>query len=230
MKTFRPPVKDIEMTTPVSSSFVTVQQHERTKTQLPENWAKDKDVDGNKYYYNKHSGETSWVAPNGSKQVPVQEGHGRTKTQLPENWAKDKDVDGNKYYYHKNSGETSWVAPNGSKQVPVQEGQQQQQQVHVQEGHGRTKTQLPENWAKDKDVDGNKYYYHKNSGETSWVAPNGSKQVPDNSGSGSSNAHNRNKTVMPTGWSADYDANSDKFYIDPNGNMQWEKPPQSNGI
>ena len=170
MKTFRPPVKDIEMTTPVSSSFVTVQQHERTKTQLPENWAKDKDVDGNKYYYNKHSGETSWVAPNGSKQVPVQEGHGRTKTQLPENWAKDKDVDGNKYYYHKNSGETSWVAPNGS------------------------------------------------------------KQVPDNSGSGSSNAHNRNKTVMPTGWSADYDANSDKFYIDPNGNMQWEKPPQSNGI
>jgi hypothetical protein len=101
--------------------------------------------------------------------------------------------------------------------------------VTVQQ-HERTKTQLPENWAKDKDVDGNKYYYHKNSGETSWVAPNGSKQVPDNSGSGSSNAHNRNKTVMPTGWSADYDANSDKFYIDPNGNMQWEKPPQSNGI
>ena len=32
-------------------------------------------------------------------------------------------------------------------------------------------------------------------------------------------------TVMPEGWTADFDANGDKFYVDPNDNLQWDKPP-----
>ena len=40
--------------------------HSRTATQLPDDWAKDEDMDGNKYYYSTSTGETSWDPPPGS--------------------------------------------------------------------------------------------------------------------------------------------------------------------
>ena len=30
---------------------------------------------------------------------------------------------------------------------------------------------------------------------------------------------------MPEGWTADFDVNGDKFYVDPSEQVQWDKPP-----
>ena len=246
----RPPPASIEMVNPYDNPMRAAQQtqparstqptqpiqptqtHARTKTQLPGGWAKDKDAEGNAYYYDQETGQTAWNRPPGSVQVPLEPAvakapveHGRTKTQLPANWAKDKDATGASYYYHEHSGETAWNRPPGSVQVPVEEAASKSVAVEQQQ-HGRTKTQLPANWAKDTDAAGESYYYHEHNGETSWVAP------PGSSGGSSGGAllpstekHGRSETVMPTGWTADHDANADKYYVDPSGSVQWAKPP-----
>ena len=198
-------------------------QHGRTKTKLPDQWAKDKDAEGNAYYYHEQNGQTLWEAPPGSVQVPVEvvQQHIRTRTKLPDDWLKDTDANGQSYYYHATSGATAWEAPPGSVQVPVEVVQQ----------HIRTKTKLPENWMKDTDANGQSYYYHATSGATAWDAPPGS--VGGSAGGGEedggsllpSASHGRSETIMPLGWAKDVDANLDKFYVAPSGAVQWEKPP-----
>ena len=95
--------------------------HVRTGTMLPEGWGKDVDAEGNKYYYDETTGETAWIAPEGSTGGSAEDGggllnpeHARSDTILPANWGKDVDADGNKYYYHETDGTTAWVAPEGS--------------------------------------------------------------------------------------------------------------------
>jgi hypothetical protein len=40
--------------------------HERSETVLPSGWGKDVAEDGDKYYFNENTGETTWDAPPGS--------------------------------------------------------------------------------------------------------------------------------------------------------------------
>ena len=93
--------------------------HDRNETQLPDGWGKDKDADGNKFYYNAE-GNVSWEAPEGSVGGSaggggelLSDNHTRSETVLPKGWAKDEDGEGNKFYYGED-GSVSWTAPEGS--------------------------------------------------------------------------------------------------------------------
>ena len=150
------------------------QQHGRTQTKLPANWAKDKDAEGNAYYYHEQNGQTAWEAPPGSVQVPVEvvQQHIRTKTKLPENWMKDTDANGHSYYYHATSGATAWEAPPGSTGGSTGVAAAAEGGL-LGSNHARSDTALPSGWGKDIDGEGNKYYYNE-AGATSWTAPEGS--------------------------------------------------------
>jgi hypothetical protein len=93
--------------------------HARNSTHLPDGWGKDKDADGNKFYYNAE-GAVQWEVPEGSTGGSAGGGgpmlaanHARSDTELPSGWGKDIDGEGNKYYYDE-AGATSWTAPEGS--------------------------------------------------------------------------------------------------------------------
>ena len=92
--------------------------------------------------------------------------------------------------------------------------------------HSRVSTQMPSGWEKHYDDEGNRFYEDVNTGETSWDAPAGA--TGGSTGIQTETlldpAHARSGTVMPPGWEADFDGD-DKYYIDPDGNSQWEKPP-----
>eukprot|EP00946_MAST-07B_sp_MAST-7B-sp1_P005394 g5394.t1 len=97
--------------------------HGRNVTQLPAGWSGEYTEEGDKYYVNEQSGDSSWEAPPGSKGgstgIPIDDdtttgNHGRTQTQLPAGWSGEYTEAGEKYYVDENSGETSWDAPPGS--------------------------------------------------------------------------------------------------------------------
>ena len=75
--------------------------------------------------------------------------------------------------YRETDGLTSWVPPPGSTggSASVDEAVPEVLQSHV-----RNKTELPENWGKDVDGDGNAYYYEKSTNQTMWEPPPGSKK------------------------------------------------------
>ena len=87
--------------------------HGRNATQLPSGWSKDYTEEGDGYYVDEQSGETSWEAPpgatGGSTGIPADNsggdgggggGHVRNKTA-------GYMEDGEKYYEDAN-GETTW--------------------------------------------------------------------------------------------------------------------------
>ena len=103
-------------------------QHGRNATQLPNGWSGEYTEEGDKYYVNDHSGDTSWEAPPGSTggSTGIATGgaaagaagaarHGRNETQLPDGWSGDYTEAGEKYYVNEHSGDTTWDAPAGSK-------------------------------------------------------------------------------------------------------------------
>jgi hypothetical protein len=150
------------------------QQHGRTTTKLPDQWAKDKDADGNAYYYHEQNGQTLWEAPPGSVQVPVEvvQQHIRTQTKLPENWMKDTDANGQSYYYHATSGATAWDAPPGSVGGSAGGGEEDGGSLLPSASHGRSETIMPLGWAKDVDANLDKFYVAP-SGSVQWEKPPG---------------------------------------------------------
>lgn len=70
-------------------------------------WAEIEDADGNKYYYNASTGETSWEMPDENGQLPHQDvdvvRHG--------DWIQTQDENGNFYWYNEVSGESAWELP-----------------------------------------------------------------------------------------------------------------------
>jgi hypothetical protein len=155
-------------------------------SKLPKGWTMFEDPSTGYPCYTSPAGETQWDHPvslemedvenpmkynveeNGENDsLPV---HNRTGTRLPEGWDKDTDDEGNSYYYGAD-GETSWVPPPGSVGGSAGGGDEG---GLLNPEHTRSETILPEEWGKDLDADGNKYYFKKEDGTTSWEAPPGS--------------------------------------------------------
>ena len=164
----KPSGGDVEMSqmeNPLRQGATAKQHHSRNSTQLPDGWDKHHDEEGNKYYADENSGETSWDAPPGSVGgsaggALLGGGHGRSETVLPSGWGKDESGP-DKYYYNEDTGETSWEAPPGSVGGSAGGG------ALLDGGHVRSETVLPSGWGKDESGP-DKYYYNEESGETSW--------------------------------------------------------------
>jgi hypothetical protein len=89
-----------------------------------DHWEECDDGEGNTYYYNAKSGESSWEKPAARKlKALVNTGlwkgladdheSQRTTDALPEGWHAYHDVEGNPYYYNEATEETSWERPAG---------------------------------------------------------------------------------------------------------------------
>jgi hypothetical protein len=138
-------------------------------------------------------------------------------------------------YYNENTGESQWERPAAvgggadmemaSMSNPMGGGGPGGGGGH----HARASTQMPSGWDKHYDEEGNRFYEDAQTGATSWDAPEGatggSTGIP--AATLLDPAHARSGTVMPPGWEADYDGD-DKYYVDPDGNTQWDKPPGNN--
>ena len=126
-------------------------------------------------------------------------------------------------YMNEKTGEVSWERPVGKvKNVvnPMKRG-----------GgggvHGRNETVLPDGWGKDHDENGNKFYYGAD-GAVQWEPPPGATGGSAGlmgDGVGGGDDHVRSETYIPEGWNKDFTESGDKFYSDPSGAVQWDKPP-----
>jgi transgelin len=72
---------------------------------LPDGWEELKTDDGETYYYNSITDETSWEKPSGGASASAPSGG------LPEGWQELKTDDGETYYYNSITDETSWERP-----------------------------------------------------------------------------------------------------------------------
>ena len=72
-------------------------------------WAAYSDEEGNVYYYNSHSGETSWEPPTGWDSTEVTHTDAPV-TERPE-WFEQKNPDGHLYYVNTATGESTWQRP-----------------------------------------------------------------------------------------------------------------------
>ena len=149
--------------------------HARTVTELPPGWTKDFDSSQNaEYFFNEATGEMSWDAPPGTVRsavhlVDTSAAHVRMQTKLPGGWIKDFDASQNaKYYYNEANGEMSWEPPPGSVGGSAGGGDGG---PAVLQSHVRSGTALPPGWGKDVDAEGNQFFYHEATGETSWDKP-----------------------------------------------------------
>ncbi len=70
---------------------------------LPDGWLRQHDDDGNKYYIDHETGESTWEKPAAA--------HGRGVSTLPSGWVRQRDADGNKFYINAESGESTWEKP-----------------------------------------------------------------------------------------------------------------------
>jgi hypothetical protein len=109
---------DVEMSA-IENPMRQKPQHSRNATQLPDGWSGEYTEEGDKYYVDNNSGDTSWEAPPGSTGgstgiIAAGANHGRSETQLPGGWSGEYTEAGEKYYVNDHSAETSWDAPPGS--------------------------------------------------------------------------------------------------------------------
>jgi hypothetical protein len=99
--------------------------------------------------------------------------------------------------------------------------------------HARTETQLPSGWGTDFDASGYKFYRNEVTGEVTWDAPAGSSGgtaalsaalAAAQASTGGGGGHTKQQSVMPPGWSSDYDISGAKFYVSDKGDVSWDKP------
>lgn len=155
-------------------------------------WCEISDAQG-VYYYNTITGEASWEKPNVVKTngpvdtntntnrlsgravpVPTQSevdqyiaNHESPRYGANGEWSEIADDDGNMYYYNHSSGETSWEKPtfnlagsDGEHEIALS-NTAPEEVVVVRHG----------DWIQQYDANGNAYWFHEISGDTSWDLP-----------------------------------------------------------
>ena len=121
---------------------------------LPSGWSQAKDPQGETYYYNRSSGETSYTKPE-------KKGRG-----LPAGWAETKDASGTTYYYNSSTSESTYTRPVSGPQIGKSKA------LTMAGGPAPPPSappvaQLPPGWVKTPDGNGDFYYWNQTTGETS---------------------------------------------------------------
>jgi hypothetical protein len=173
---------------------------------LPEGWEEVEDPStGVIYYYNAESGDTSWERPKlddmgvDSPDLPLDENDDKqtenepeaqgdedgpevtnesAHNPLPEGWVESEDpTSGEVYYYHSESGEVSWERPTNG--VAGTFGHEASEEISFEtKPIDEDDEKLPEGWIESKDSSsGEVYYYHAESGETSWERPSSTEEM-----------------------------------------------------
>lgn len=122
---------------------------------LPPEWKALTDAEGDVYYWNERTDETSWERP----KVVLSKAAAAVEP-LPPEWEELKDGDGDTYYVNNATGESSWERPRASASGSAK---------------SKSKSSLADglhpNWIVEYDDDGDAYYCNTKTGETSWSRP-----------------------------------------------------------
>merc|ERR1711918_321788 len=153
------------------------------------------------------TGEISASRPVASMANPM---HAAKKNKLPEDWVAETDENGDEYYRNTTTGETTWDRPGFKAHRSVEST--------LINGHERSDTYIPDGWERKITEEGEKYYVQP-SGESQWDKPPKQDVL-----SNSSPSHQRDQTVIPSGWDRQFTDDGDKYYVRPDGSSQWEKP------
>ena len=91
-------------------------------------------------------------------------------------------------------------------------------EIEMEEG------KLATGWTEEKDEKGNVFYWNDEKGEASWVKPTVKSM-------GGAPKHRATDTLMPPDWSSGIaDEYGEKFYVNPEGESQWDRPPGNEGL
>ena len=71
---------------------------------LPSGWSQAKDDQGRTYYFNRNTGENTYVKP----EKPKKE---KKAGSLPAGWASAMDAQGKEYFFNSSTGETTYTRP-----------------------------------------------------------------------------------------------------------------------
>ena len=193
--------------------------HMRKETKLPKNWAGQLDPEGYKFYHNEKTGEVSWDAPEGTLHSgPIVmsaalaaaanssgvKAHIRKSTVLPPGWSAMQDEEGYTFYVDATTARTSWKAPKGTRHS----------------GKPMDKKEVAEMLKAEKA----KAEAEAQQMEASGGAATAGKEEK------MASIHERNETVLPVGYSSQFDEEGYKFYLDMStGAVSWEPPPGAVG-
>ena len=150
---------------------------------LPHGWVKCEDSSsGEVYYHHTESGEVSWERPTmesmdtlgheTSEEIAFEPNHTDDDGELSEGWVESTDPSsGEVYYYHNESGDVSWERPTTGEIAEIYAQKGEASEVFDKKEIENV-DELPEGWIETQDTDGGEvYYYHAESGETSWKRP-----------------------------------------------------------
>ncbi len=164
------------------------------------NWTKAQDDEGQTYYYNTKTEETSWDKPEGfdddddkdDKDDKDNDTTATTATKGQEtkekerdaaltndggDWSKVQDDEGQTYYYNEKTEETSWEKPDGFDEknkdaVGVKEEDETITKTK-EETSDAVETKEVGGWTEVQDDEGQTYYYNTKTEATSWDKPEG---------------------------------------------------------
>ncbi|CAB9516905.1 TH1 protein [Seminavis robusta] len=135
-------------------------------------WEKHQTDEGETYYYNPETEETTWEKPDGFQEEDGDDNNDPAEESGNNNdgvWEKHYDEDEKKHYYsNTKTNETTWEKPDGFK-----EDDDAQEEEKPDDDGERKPTSKSGVWEKHEDADGSAYYYNTETEETSWEKPEG---------------------------------------------------------
>jgi uncharacterized protein YbdZ (MbtH family) len=166
--------------------------------QIKAGWKMALSSSSKRYWYNRESGETSWVFPaEGESVVP----------NLPPGWKQATSSSGQTYFYNSTTKETRWTRP-----IALQSSGTPAQPISAAKAVATpSDDSLPSGWKQAVSAKNNRvYYFAPATGETSWTKPT----APVN-------------TALPKGWRQAKSAKGEVYYFNSKGVTRWTMPTQA---
>eukprot|EP00941_MAST-03F_sp_MAST-3F-sp1_P000797 g797.t1 len=206
-------------------------------------WESAADEEGNIYYYNHTTGESTWEKPlkkirglmkagffTSDGENNADESEVVDQSEEPDSWEEAQDEEGNIYYYNHTTGESSWEKPLKKLRALVNAGMFTSDAESTNLEFTSTDFDGEDvyfeddedgewgNWELCRTEEGDEYYYNAETGESTWEKPARGLQklkalVKTGMASNLATMNESNTTGLPPGWQAYNDVSGEEYYF-----------------